>query len=63
MRFSTAFEQLAALRRPSTVSAQSEPGQALPSQSLSRPVAPQSARLPPEVPIDLDQRVRLIGEW
>ena len=58
MRFSAALQQVARLAK-APVSLPAEPARATP-QAKPQPAAPKP---PEELPADLDQRVRLIGEW
>lgn len=63
MRFSVAFEHLAALRHQSTASEPGEVGHAEPGHPPSRPATQPTGKPRQDLPVDLDQRVRLIGEW
>jgi hypothetical protein len=58
MRFSAALQQIARLAQ-APAAPPAEPARA------AQHANPQQAapKLPPELPVDLDQRVRLIGEW
>ncbi len=63
MRFSAALEHIATLRRQSAAAGQQPFEPALANPTMNPPASQTAAKPRPELPVDLDQRVRLIGEW
>lgn len=57
MRFSVAIQPLKPLRTPTTAELARLPFAAEPKRANTEPAQPD------ELPTDLDQRVRLVGEW